>query len=176
MGLTPEEKKKLDEYESFLREAQVSSNLRQAQTSCKETNIEQEVMARHVKILGVIYIVLGLFSSAIAAIYAVTMGMATRSIETTARSGARPESGVVAALFGSFETFFVLVAIYGAVEFAVGIGLLSRRSQMWARSVGIVIAGISLIGFPVGTAVGAYGLWVLLSRGTSSLFNPFERT
>jgi uncharacterized membrane protein len=108
MGLTPDEKKKLDEYESFLREAQVSSNLRQAQTSCKETNIEQEVMARHVKILGVIYIVLGLFSSAIAAIYAVTMGMATRSIETTARSGARPESGVVAALFGSFETFFVL--------------------------------------------------------------------
>jgi hypothetical protein len=69
-----------------------------------------------------------------------------------------------------------IVAIYGAVEFAVGIGLLSRRSQMWARSVGIVIAGISLIGFPVGTAVGAYGLWVLLSRGTSILFNPFERT
>jgi hypothetical protein len=176
MGLTPEEKRKLDEYEGFLREAQISSNLRQAQTPSKETNVERQVMAHHLKILGVIYIVLGLFSSAIATIYMVTMGVAARSIETTARSGTRPESGVVAALFGSFESFFVLIAIFGAVEFAVGVGLLSQHPLVCVRFVGMLLVCIILFVFSIGTAVGSYVLWLLLSRGASSLFNPFERT
>ena len=42
-----------------------------------------------------------------------------------------------------------------------GIGLLYR--QPWARVVMIVVSILHLLNFPFGTALGAYGLWVLFS-------------
>jgi hypothetical protein len=57
-----------------------------------------------------------------------------------------------------------LIAIVSAVTaflaFLVGFGLLRRRS--WARVVGIIVAILSLLKFPIGTALGIYTLWVLL--------------
>jgi hypothetical protein len=41
----------------------------------------------------------------------------------------------------------------------VGISLLARKP--WGRVLGIVVAILSLVKFPVGTALGIYTLWVL---------------
>lgn len=49
-----------------------------------------------------------------------------------------------------------------------GIGLL--RHQGWARVLSLVVAVIGLIDVPVGTALGIYGLWVLLNKQGASLF------
>ena len=43
------------------------------------------------------------------------------------------------------------------------------------RVAGIVLALLSLILVPYGTVVGAYGLWVLLSKGTEPLFAQPQR-
>ena len=50
-----------------------------------------------------------------------------------------------------------------------GYGLLYFKP--WARIVGIVLSAVSLINFPIGTAVGIYGLWVLLNKETERLFD-----
>jgi hypothetical protein len=50
-----------------------------------------------------------------------------------------------------------------------GYGLLNYRP--WARVIGIILSAISLINIPIGTVVGAYGLWVLLNKETERLFN-----
>jgi len=74
-----------------------------------------------------------------------------------------------------------VLGIIGAVGFAflallsipcviAGVGLLKFRS--WAQTLMIVMSVLSLLNFPIGTAVGIYGLWVLLNKETKPLFRP----
>ena len=70
-----------------------------------------------------------------------------------------PFFGSVIALFCFFVAGLVLI---------VGVGLLGRWP--WARVCGIVMSGVNLAYVPVGTALGVYGLWVLLNRDTEHLF------
>jgi uncharacterized membrane protein (DUF2068 family) len=50
----------------------------------------------------------------------------------------------------------------------LGWGLYNFRK--WARILGLILSAISLLNFPIGTAVGVYGLWVLLKPETEVLF------
>lgn len=61
------------------------------------------------------------------------------------------------------------VAIFAALEFIVGWGLLDRRP--WARILGIVLAFLALLSFPLGTALGIYTLWVLLPSTSEQEYN-----
>ncbi|MCX7004266.1 MAG: hypothetical protein NTV22_13475 [bacterium] len=48
-----------------------------------------------------------------------------------------------------------------------------QKRQAWARTTLIVLAVLSLLNFPFGTAVGGYTLWVLLLReGAAAWFEP----
>ncbi|MGH9404632.1 MAG: zinc-ribbon domain-containing protein [Terriglobia bacterium] len=57
--------------------------------------------------------------------------------------------------------FFMAFGVAGLIA---AWGLLQRRT--WARILMIVLAIISLIHFPLGTALGIYTLWVLLPAGS----------
>ncbi len=50
----------------------------------------------------------------------------------------------------------------------IGIGLVQFRP--WARLAGIILSALDLLGFPFHTALGIYGLWVLLNRETEQMF------
>ncbi|MBZ2183535.1 MAG: hypothetical protein K7J46_02415 [Bryobacter sp.] len=55
-----------------------------------------------------------------------------------------------------------------------GLGLL--RVQGWARSMGMVVCSLAIISIPLGSILGAYGLWVLTSLEVEPLFeNRQER-
>lgn len=56
--------------------------------------------------------------------------------------------------------FFAALALATLVA---GFGLLDYQS--WARPLAVVISVLLLLKFPWGTALGVYGLWVLLSEG-----------
>jgi hypothetical protein len=56
-----------------------------------------------------------------------------------------------------------VLAIKAAAGLAGGVGLMQR--QPWARMLTLVIAIVSLIDIPLGTALGVYTLWVLVSQG-----------
>ena len=49
--------------------------------------------------------------------------------------------------------------VVGLPQVIAGFGLLARKP--WARTLTLVIAVFNLFGFPFGTALGAYQLWVL---------------
>lgn len=55
------------------------------------------------------------------------------------------------------------IAVFAVAGLAAGWGLLQRAS--WARILAIVLAVISLPEIPVGTALGIYTMWVLLTPG-----------
>lgn len=71
------------------------------------------------------------------------------------------------ALVGAF--LFVLLIVLSLPSLLAGIGLLQLRT--WGRVLGIVVSIIDLMHFPFGTALGVYGLWVLLQPESEVLFN-----
>jgi hypothetical protein len=63
---------------------------------------------------------------------------------------------------------FVLVLVLSLPGIIAGVGLLKLRP--WARILGIVLSALNLPGVPIGTALGIYGLWVLLHPETERIF------
>jgi hypothetical protein len=49
-----------------------------------------------------------------------------------------------------------------------GYGLLKRTP--WARVLALVVAILSLINFPIGTAIGIYTFWVMLQEEAAEYF------
>ena len=56
-----------------------------------------------------------------------------------------------------------LLLIRGGAGVAAGVGLIQRAP--WARVFALVMGFISLLSIPVGTALGIYTIWVLMSPG-----------
>jgi len=123
-------------------------------------------MTTHVKVLGVLYIAF----SAITLCAAIFLGLGLVAATGIVGQTASPEDAAVALPIIGFAgstlvIFLVLISLPGLIT---GIGLL--KYQSWARIVGIVLAAINLINIPFGTALGIYGLWVLLNKQTEPLF------
>jgi len=81
-----------------------------------------------------------------------------------------PESGsallFVGPVFAALAVLFLLPGLIG------GIGLL--RAKPWARTIIIVLSFLIILAFPVGTALGGFGLWVLLGQDAGH-FRPSAR-
>lgn len=124
-------------------------------------------MRQHVSLLGILFIVLGAIGIFAAFAMLVVFGGAAGILSLVAENDpdariAVPILGIVAAAL-----FFLLTAL-SIPGLAVGLGLV--KFQGWARIGGLILSAVNLVNFPLGTALGAYGLWVLLSKETESLF------
>jgi hypothetical protein len=129
-------------------------------------------MTTHVKVLGVLYIVLSALTLCAALFIALGVGVASGIVGQTAP----PEDAAVALpIIGVAGTalvvFLLALSLPGLIA---GIGLV--RFQPWARILGIVLSAINLINIPFGTALGIYGLWVLLNKDTEILFGGSRST
>jgi hypothetical protein len=124
-------------------------------------------MQTHVKVLGVIYLAFGALMLLAALFLAVTLGGVAGIVGATAE----PEDAAIAIpVLGFAGTALAgFLGIFSLPSLITGYGLMNFKP--WARIVGIVLSAISLINIPIGTIVGAYGLWVLLSKETEQLFN-----
>lgn len=124
-------------------------------------------MQTHVKVVGVLYIVLSalglLVALGIGAMFGIA-GMAGAAADSEDAAIALPIIGLTG---GLVTALLVALALPGLVT---GFGLLANKS--WARILGIVLAALQLLGFPVGTIFGIYALWVLLNKDTERLFSP----
>lgn len=78
--------------------------------------------------------------------------------------------GFLAPLLGSIGVFLSVTAVAGI---AAGWGLLDRRP--WARTLAIVLGVLKLFEFPIGTALGVYTLWVLVSPGAEVEYQRIAR-
>jgi hypothetical protein len=68
----------------------------------------------------------------------------------------------------------ILILIKGAIGFLAGWGLLQRES--WGRILVLILAFISLISPPFGTALGIYTLWVLLPAHAEEEYERYQAT
>ena len=100
-------------------------------------------MGDHRRILGSLFI-------AWAVLQAVAMVLITRS----GALGSQPAGGRAV----RWALVALIVAVYGLV------GLRLRAHDPRVRIFAIVFSAFALLSFPVGSALGIYGLWVLLRR------------
>ncbi len=113
----------------------------------------------HVPVLGWLLIgsnALFLLSAAITAVLLVGIGIAVNDVT------AGQVLNIVAACVAGF------LVVLGLPGIIAGAGLLARKS--WARILSLVISGLCLLCFPVGTILGVYGLVVLLQDSATEYF------
>lgn len=124
-------------------------------------------MQTHVKVLGVLYLAVGACMLLLALFLFLTMGSVAGIVGATAE----PQDAAIAIpVIGLAGTALAaMLGIFSLPSLITGYGLLYFKQ--WARIVGIVLSAVSLINIPIGTAIGAYGLWVLLNKETERLFN-----
>jgi hypothetical protein len=119
-----------------------------------------------VLVLGALLIVLAVLGRIGAMLLVVGFGgvaalmSASASPDHGAAAPLRAEVGLVSASLAT------VLAIPGLIA---GIGLIGCRP--WARILPIVLSAIKLLGVPRGTGLGIYGLWVLMSQNTETLFS-----
>ncbi len=116
-------------------------------------------MEVHVKVLGFIYIIGGILMALLGLFL---FGILTGSGLISGDHQAALVTGIVGTALGAF---FILLSLPSLIA---GIGLLKFRN--WARVLAIILGVLHLFGFPIGTAIGIYTLYVLLNDKTTPLF------
>jgi hypothetical protein len=128
-------------------------------------------MDTHVKVLAWLYIVFGVLGT----LFGLGM-MALLGIIGVAGAASDPDAWMAVPILGltgaALGVFMLMLSLPGVIA---GAGLLKFRP--WARILTIVISALNLMNFPFGTAIGVYGLWVMLSNDGARLFaQPPVRT
>ena len=124
-------------------------------------------MERHVTILGAFHIAFGAIGLLIALAILVIFGGAAGLIGLGAASD--PDALIAVPIVALVGTFLMMAALILSVPgIAAGFGLMTY--QPWARMLTVVLSLLHLFNFPFGSALGVYGLWVLLSDEGRLLF------
>ena len=126
-------------------------------------------MESHVKTLGILHIVFGALGILVAVGLLVLFGGIAGLIGATTNHGEDVRISIPI-LSGIGLFIFVVVLALSLPGLVAGVGLLQFRP--WARILTIVVSILDLIHVPFGTALGVYGLWVLLSPDSERLFRP----
>ncbi|HVB39210.1 MAG TPA: hypothetical protein VND92_11755 [Vicinamibacterales bacterium] len=126
-------------------------------------------MKRHADFLGALYVVWGALTVLIG-LATLALGVGAAALGSSTPVALRGGAVAAALAAGMFTVLAVLSLAWGATHIVCGLAL--RRRRHWARPVCLGLAGVNLILLPYGTALGAYGLWVLLNDEVRQHFDP----
>ncbi|MGB2714984.1 MAG: hypothetical protein WBC51_12440 [Vicinamibacterales bacterium] len=125
-------------------------------------------MDTHVKVLGVLYLVLSGLGVLAALFLTLTLGSAAGIVGAAASA---EDAAIAIPIIGITGMALVIVLLALSLPGLIaGWGLLNFRP--WSRILGIVLAILNLFNIPFGTMLGIYALWVLLNKDTERLFSP----
>jgi hypothetical protein len=125
-------------------------------------------MEQHIKILGILNIVWGGMGALAGLVILMIVGGAYGIVGAVAHH--EPEAFFalpIIAIIGS--AISILLLLLSAPAIIGGIGLIIFKP--WARILTIIVSALHLLNFPLGTALGIYGLWVLLSQDSLHCFS-----
>ena len=113
-----------------------------------------------------LFIVWGLLTTLVG-VSTLALGVGAVALITSANrsEGGQFAPGLTAAYYTTVATISM---VWGAAHVAVGVPL--RRRRPWSRMAALMLGSIDLLLLPYGTALGLYGLWVLLHEDGKALF------
>jgi hypothetical protein len=109
-------------------------------------------MRDHLKALGWLYVASGALVMLLAVFFGTLFGVVGIA------AGGEEGGALIGGLGFAFALF---IAAMGVPSLICGWALLNYKP--WARTLGIILSALQLANFPLGTALGGYGLWVLLN-------------
>ena len=121
-------------------------------------------MERNLKILGVLYIMLGVIGLLIAALF--IAGFVSGQL-------ALSDFNTVEITVSMATVATVMMILISIPQVIAGIGLLQRAS--WALMLANLLSIVNLFSFPFGTAVGIYSLWLLSKPEARVLLSPAHK-
>ncbi len=125
-------------------------------------------VARHLQLLAILWIAASALNLIGALVLFLLSGTLFRHLPSI------PEASWVGGfLHGLFSVLGYVVLLKSLVGFAAGWGLMQRES--WARPLTLVLGFISLLHIPLGTALGIYTIWVLLSPQGDQEYQQLSR-
>ncbi len=122
-------------------------------------------METHIKVLGILNIILGTLGLVAALGLLLMFGGIASIVSTTGDPDAEIAVPILGAIGG---LIFVIVLVVSVPVIVAGWAIMNYRE--WGRILGIVVAVIELVNVPIGTVIGIYALWVLLNSQTVELF------
>jgi hypothetical protein len=130
-------------------------------------------MREHIRLLGILNIIWSSVSLAIGLVVLLLFGGLAGFLSVVGWGSS--DSGVNGLIVGPFMAVIgvVVVLLICCVSLPAligGVGLLKMRS--WSRIFMIVISILHLLSFPIGTALGVYGVWVLFQDEARRLLEP----
>jgi hypothetical protein len=129
----------------------------------------RDTLRKHIQILGILNIVWGSFGLIAALIILAIFGGVMGLIQTASHGD--PDAYFAIPLVGIIGSVIVIILLVASIPSVLaGVGLLQMAP--WARILTIIVSALHLLNIPVGTALGIYGLWVMMSDETIRLFTP----
>ena len=123
----------------------------------KQVNVKD--LDKHVKILSMLFFGYGGIKFIIGIVLMNILSMVGKLLEST-------ESIRILSFIGdSIGSILIFSAIPNIIG---GFGLYKR--QIWARTLGLILCFLSIFSIPFGTAIGIYGIWVLLKDESKEYF------
>lgn len=122
-------------------------------------------MRDHVKVVGILNIVLGCFGVLFGIGILVLFGGLATMAGFQADQDAQAAVPILAAIGTGVAVFLFVLSVPSIIG---GWGMIKFRP--WARILMIIISVLNLLHFPIGTAVGIYGLIILFNEETKRLF------
>ena len=121
-------------------------------------------MEKHVSVVAALQIGLSIFGIIVGIIILVVLNMVGSFVNER-------EASLVLHLIGTIlAVIFFLMSAPGIIA---GIGLL--RHKEWARILALILSALSVLNFPLGTAVGVYSIWVLVQDEVVALFKEGKK-
>ena len=117
-------------------------------------------MREHIKVLGILNIIMGAFTALTGILVLIIMG-GMAGVITAAADNTQDKAiaAPIIAAVGIGVAIFLL--ILSAPSIIGGWGLI--KFKPWSRILVIILSILHLFNIPFGTALGVYGLWVLLN-------------
>lgn len=122
-------------------------------------------MERHVRILAILSRLWGALALLLGVSLLLLSGGALALVNAPQAGGVSIAAGLTAGMF-AFAGFFAL--LWGGAS--LWSGVLLKRRQPLGRTLGLGLGVVNLLVLPFGTALGIYGLWVLLANDGRRLF------
>ena len=113
----------------------------------------------HIKILSILFFAYGFIKCIIGIVIMSVLSMAG---ELSGNEDAIRITSIIGDSIASILIFLSIPNIIG------GIGLYKR--QKWGRILALMLCFLSLLSIPFGTALGIYGIWVLLNDDSKEIF------